>query len=351
MWRETRTGDMTPLCGRVAGAVLATIRRQLGYTQEQLAERLEVSPVTLQTWERGAKPLVNLPHVRLHQLRRRLVILGAPEDLLRIWDTALQVDNVLAQIDSPDPDDHPLAFTVPTRAMTELLAWPLFGAVPRGLAGTPARLDVARGERQSVLSALRAVAERAVGRTERHAMLRRQVRFLLARDPASRDWVAHQQPTDVRPRDLGEWTPAWPLARSAAVTAATAGDLDLIRAFIATGLSTDTGIAANLRYWAYWVGEIPELWDADAAMTRAGTSGWSGELLLGSLLDGVLNAPYRDLSAQTLWALLRVRKRLASDPAWTRPIQQAVQRALDSGHLDDSSARKLDAVNYTLEVA
>lgn len=351
MSRETRIADMPPLCGRVAGALLATIRRQLHYTQEQLAERLGVSTATLQTWERGAIPLVNLAHVRLHQLRRRLVLLGAREDLLRTWDTALQVDNVLAQIDSPDPDDHPLAFTVPTRAMTDLLAWPLFGAVPPSLASTPARLDVALGERQSALAALRAVAERAVGSTERHAMLRRQVGFLLARDPASWNWLAHDHPTALRAGALTEWTPAWPVARSAAVTAATAGDLDPMQNFIAAGLSSDIGIAANLRYWAYWVGEVPELWDADAAMTRAGTNGWSGELLLGSLLDGILNAPYRDLSAQTLWALLRVRKRLASDPAWTGRIRQAVQRALDSGRLDDSSARKLDAVNYTLEVA
>jgi transcriptional regulator with XRE-family HTH domain len=351
MSRPAHSAAASPLYGRVAGALLATIRTYIGYTQDQLAERLNLSTNTLSTWERGTTPIANLSHVRLEQLRRRLLILGAPADLLRAWDSALRVDGVLAELAIPDPDEHPLAYTVPDRAMTELLAWPLTGAVPRALANVGAHLDVPRGERAAAAAALRAVADRATAQTERHAMLRRQVGYLLAGDPGSREWLAHHNGHHGFPAALDRWTPSWALARSAAVTAAAAGDLDPMRHFIDSGLATDLGRAANLRYWAYWVGEVAEVWHSDRAMTDAGTGGWSGEVLLASLLEGVVHAPYRDLSAETLWTLLRVRKRLASHPVWADRIRHAVCRALDDRLVGDPSARKLEAVHYTTEVA
>jgi DNA-binding XRE family transcriptional regulator len=67
------------LGGRVGGAVLAAIRTQISATQEELAERTGVSPTTVQAWERGRKPLVNMPFARLRNLRRDLEAAGAPQ--------------------------------------------------------------------------------------------------------------------------------------------------------------------------------------------------------------------------------------------------------------------------------
>ncbi|MGH8880253.1 MAG: helix-turn-helix domain-containing protein, partial [Stackebrandtia sp.] len=53
------TGGETEVAGRVAGAVLAAIRVQLGRTQEQLATELSVGLTTIQAWESGRRPLIN----------------------------------------------------------------------------------------------------------------------------------------------------------------------------------------------------------------------------------------------------------------------------------------------------
>src|ERR1700743_201769 len=96
------------LAGRVGGAVLATMRTRIPLTQEDLAERLQVSPTTVQAWERGRKPLINMPFARLQNLRRELDSVGAAPGLLRLWDKALEADVILATLDTPDPERHPL---------------------------------------------------------------------------------------------------------------------------------------------------------------------------------------------------------------------------------------------------
>jgi DNA-binding transcriptional regulator YiaG len=51
-------------------------------TQEDLARCLEVSPTTVQAWEKGRKPLVNAPFARLQNLRRELRAADADPGLL-----------------------------------------------------------------------------------------------------------------------------------------------------------------------------------------------------------------------------------------------------------------------------
>ena len=192
------------LAGRVGGAVLAAIRRRIPMTQDDLASRLEVSLTTVQAWERGRKPLVSAPFARLQNLRRELRAAGADPGLLWLWDKALPVDVILAALDTPAPGRHPLALVVPDRTTTELLAWPLSGLPPRQLADTNATLAVGRGELDTVTASLREVAERAAGDGEQSSMLRRQVKYLLAKssnDPVARQWVADtelQRPSVTR---------------------------------------------------------------------------------------------------------------------------------------------------------
>lgn len=338
------------LAGRVGGAVLAAIRRHIPLTQEELARRLDVSLTTVQAWEQGRKPLVNAPFARLQNLRREMRAAGADPGLLWLWDRALPVDVMLAALDTPEPERHPLALVVPDRTTTELLAWPLSGEPPRQLADTNAVVAVGRGELDLVTASLRDVAERANGDGEQSSMLRRQVKFLLAKssnDPVARQWVADTELRDLRsPGKLGEWTPRWAVARSAAFAAAQAGDLDPIHRFIDRGLSDDQLMNANLNYWAYWVGEHPAPWNGDSAMTETGDEEWSGARLLASLLHGIVNAPYRDMSAHSLWALLLYKRQLAASPRWQPHIRAAIAQALDAGILTDSARQRLEQVDY-----
>jgi transcriptional regulator with XRE-family HTH domain len=338
------------LAGRVGGAVLAAIRRRIPMTQEELAARLDVSLTTVQAWEKGRKPLVNVPFARLQDLRCELRAAGADPGLLWLWDKALPVDVMLAALDTSEPERHPLALVVPDRTTTELLAWPLSGQPPRQLAGTNTVLAVGRGELDAVTSSLREVAERANGDGEQPSMLWRQAKFLLAKssnDPVARQWAADTELRDLRsPGNLEEWTPRWPVARSAAFAAAQAGDLDPIHRFIDQGLSTDRLVSANLNYWAYWVGEYSAPWNGDSAMTGTGDEEWIGTRLLGTLLDGIVNAPYRDMSAHSLWALLLFQRQLAASPRWQPQIRVAVTRALDAGILADSARQRLEQVDY-----
>jgi transcriptional regulator with XRE-family HTH domain len=337
------------LAGRVGGAVLAAMRAQIPMTQEELAERLRVSLSTVQAWERGRKPLVNVPYTRLQSLHREMDAAGASPDLLALWDKALGADVVLAALDTPDPERHPLALVVPDRTATELLAWPLSGQLPRQLAKTKADLAVGHGELAVVTAALREAADRAGGDGEQPGMLRRQVKYLLAQadDPAARQWAADAELSDLRaPGNLRQWTPGWAVARSAAHTAAAAGDLDPIHRFIDRGLIDDRLINANLNYWAYWAGEYPAPWHGDSAMTQPGDDAWSGTRLLGTLLRGIVHAPYRDLCALSLWALLLRRRHLAASPQRRTQIESAVSQALQAGGLAPSARQCLEQVNY-----
>lgn len=347
--RRSLSTDEVDLSGRVSGAVLAVVRRHAGFTQERLAERLGVGLTTLQAWESGRNPLPRLPYGRLRQVRRSLAAAGAEHRLLRTWDAALDADSVLADIDTADPSEHPLAHIVPDRAATDLLAWPLTGQPPRALAGEDITLNVGRGERAAAAAALRRVVDADDAPEPESAMLRRQVVYLVVDDPASQEWLAEQRRRDAaRARDLRTWSPEWPVARSAAVTAAVAGNLDPLRRFLAEGLADDATIAANLNYWAYWAGELPETWSADGLMLEP--AGWPGERLLETLLDGIDGAPYADLAAHTLWALLRARRQLAAAPAWRSRIAATVRRALDAGQLADSARVLLEQINYMMMV-
>src|SRR6266581_4932736 len=95
-----------------------------------------------------------------------------------------------------------------------------------------------------------------------------------------------------------------------------------------------SAITANLQYWAYWVGEIPVLWSADTDMLEA--QHYSGEVLLGSLITGLESAPYRDLCACTIWALLVHRPRLVENVALTQRLRSAIASVISAASELDS---------------
>ncbi len=343
------TAGADEVVGRVAGAVLAAIRVQIGPTQEELAEQLQVGLSTVQAWESGRRPLIRASFQDVQRLHRRLRFNGAPPGLLHVLDQALLADSIYNDIATGAAGEHPLSLVVPDRTLTELLAWPLAGPTPRQLPPR-ARLHVAPAVRDAVAADLRNAADQhAPG--ERGAMVHRQVKFLVADNAASQDWLRERAAADVRAQpDLRSWSPYWAVARSQAVSSAHDGDLEPLRWFIRNGLSDDVGIQANLNYWAYWVGEHTAPWSADADMTRP-TDPWSGERLLDSLTAGAVHAPYRELCAHALWSLLRHRRHLLRRPQVADRVEAAAARALDVAGLDGAAARRLEQVRYLAESA
>lgn len=344
---STLTAGADEIGGRIGGAVLAAVRGGLGLTQESLAERLQVGLSTVQAWESGRRPLVNASYQDLQRLSRRLRLDGAAPALVHVLDQALLADSIYLDMAAAEVREHPLALIVPDRTLTELLSWPLTGTPPRSLQGTKARLHAGGGVRDGVAASLRAAADRS-GANERGAMLRRQVKFLVADNPASADWLREQAAADIRCHtELRNWSPQWAVARSQAVASAHTGDLDPLRRFIDRGLSDDSLIDANLNYWAYWVGEHTAAWTDDSDMIRPAE--WTGERLLSSLLDGVVHAPYRELCAQALWALLRRRGHLLHGDGVAGRVTEAADVALSGTELDEGSRRRLEQVRYLAE--
>lgn len=340
------TASESPIAGRIAGAVLAAIRGAAGLTQQGLAEAMQVSLGTVQGWESGRRPLINLPMARFSKLRRILQLSTASSAHLAVLSEALQADEILTEAGTEDPVVHPLSLVVPNRLLTELLAWPMTGSPPRQLSGTKARLDVAPAERDHLAAVLRSVADRA-DRGVEGAMLRRQAQYFVAEHEESAGWSAQMRAADVRAsRDIREWTPEWAVTRSRAISAAAAGDLDPLQRFIEHGLGTEQATRANLAYWAYWVGEIPHQWTSDADMLTDGQP-WSGELLLDSLLDGLESAPYRDLCAHALHALIPYRRGLER-PDLRQRVLETIDRTTSSNEFTRDSIRKLDQLSYAL---
>jgi len=68
--------------------------------------------------------------------------------------------------------------------------------------------------------------------------------------------------------------------------------------------------------------------------------------MLGTLLRGIVHAPYRDLCAHTLWALLLLRRPQLISPQQLPAIKAAVSQALAAGDLAPSAHQRLEQVSY-----
>lgn len=141
--------------------------------------------------------------------------------------------------------------------------------------------------------------------------------------------LAHQQATE-RP---GGWLIDWLNARSVAAVAARQGDRERMGSFIDTVLlDDDRGEAANLNYWAHWVGESRHLELSDDFIASREPGPWPGDKLLAHLAHGM--APHHgfvDLTVHSLWSLLAIQLNLLKSGA-ASPDEPHMPAATQAGN-------------------
>ncbi|WP_190198647.1 helix-turn-helix transcriptional regulator [Streptomyces djakartensis] len=348
--------------GLVSGYTFRVIREQLGRTQDDVAERLEVSPDTIAGWESGPRPLPALPVGQMLVHRHRLMQMGTSPALLKALERATEADVLLAgALDEETPaDQSPLGAWVMRRDLVEVLAWPLTRVAPQPIRDLPAPRRPRRGPVPSApelpatdlrrfFARMRETAEQA--RREEQFLLRRQALHLSGYDDQAdtSEWLAHQQAME-RP---GGWLVDWLNARSVAAVAARQGDRERMGHFIDTVLlDDDRGEAANLNYWAYWVGESHHLELSDDFIASHEPGHWPGDKLLSHLANGL--APqlgYVELTIHSLWSLLAIRPHLLKSGAATRALRDRLPVMLDSQGLSARARRELDSIRYAIRLA
>ncbi|MEV0262544.1 helix-turn-helix transcriptional regulator [Streptomyces sp. NPDC050617] len=364
--RQTLTGGQgvtgRPRAGVVSGYVIRVIREQLGLTQEEAAEQLRVSADTIAGWESGRRSLTAVPVGQMLAHRHRLMRIGAAPAILQALDRALEADVLLAGAldDGARVEDSPLGAWVMQRDLVEMLAWPLdhippqpvrdLPAAPRRRRGpAPAGPELSASDRTRFFTRMRRTAEQARG--EDQFLLRRQALYLSGYDdrPDTAEWLAHQQAAE-RP---GDWLTRWLNSRSVAAVSARQGDRDRMSHFIDTALlGDDAGEAANLNYWAYWVGETAHRELSDRFIAARALGPWPGARLLAHLVQGL--APqhgYVDLNIHSVWSLLQVRPGLLRSGAAGRALCDRLPVMLDGRELSARGRRELESIRYAIRLA
>lgn len=341
--------------GVVAGAALRAARQELRLSQLELAALLQVDLNTIRAWEIGRRPLANIKTATLRGVLWRLRHAGASDAALRRLDVAVDVDVVLGLLledgHGAEPLAHPLASWVSTREWTALLS----------LAFEGREALLAPVDRARVFEGLRAASEATRGSEDPAAvLLRRQTAYMLgAWDPGSAGWLADMERLElqVARRRPGDWTPSWVACRSFAVAHANAGDPEHLRKFIDGMADDDRLVAADLAYWAYWIGAGPAAGHAttDEFMIEGGLQAWDQAALLRHLTKQLAGTPpHLELTVHSLWALLGRRPRLLEEsPDDARLLERVAAMLLDGEHdvdLGRRARREIDQLNYAARI-
>ncbi|MBT2491697.1 XRE family transcriptional regulator [Streptomyces sp. ISL-96] len=350
--------------GVIAGFVLRMARESVPHTQVGMAEALGVDLGTVQGWESGRRALANMKAGALLDLRRRLPALGADPAIVGLLDAAMDADRIIsACIEPAEPEGlHPLAGWVHTRDTAHMLAWAINGTTPPALDGrvpaarrgpvAPAPLLGAQ-DRMMFFDRLRDTAESATRQGERGILLHRQALYLTSYDRSTEAVSWTVQALHARRGVLAArgWTPHWAEARSTAAALARLGDPQPLLDFIERSMADDDdGEAANLNYWAYWLGALPVAQADDRFMRDRNLSGWDPITLLRGLVHGLHQAPgYVDLYVHSLWALLTAYPWLpqASGPLVCE-LEKRTGQFLDGGGISTRSRRELVTIHYVL---
>ncbi|MFE6865135.1 helix-turn-helix domain-containing protein [Kitasatospora sp. NPDC057692] len=357
--------------GAIAGHLFKVIREQIPRTQEELAEELGVDKSTLQGWESGRRPLSSTKAGNLVAMRRRLMLLGGPPGLVDMLATAMDADLLLGEILGADTTtarlrEHPLAGWVLTRDTTHMIGWAVSGVLP-GVVAPYATTPIARrgpvssspllepALRARFFQKLRSASEAAERAGPDSALLRRQAWYLSSYDSGwdASDWFEGSRRRGALTATAG-WSPHWAEARSVAASLARQGDPTLLRDFIERSIANhDRAEAANLNYWAHWLGLDRRPQRDDCFMTEHSRPAWDASALLRELavrLDRAVE--YTDLYVHSVWALILSRRNLVdSDPYVARELAGRVGVVLDDGALSSESRRKLECVYYGLRAS
>ncbi|MEV0437816.1 XRE family transcriptional regulator [Streptomyces spectabilis] len=350
--------------GFIAGFVLRLTRESVPFTQAGFAEALGVDLATVQGWESGRRPLANMKANALLTLRRRLPALGAAPSVVALLDPAMDADRIIgAALEPPELGQaHPLSEWVHTRDTAHMIAWAVNGTTPPALAdrpNPPRRGAVSSapllsvGDRTTLFEHLRSAADGASRIGEEGVLLHRQALYLSSydRSPDAMLWTA--QALHARRDALAAhgWTPRWAEARSTAAALARLGDPEPLIVFIDRAMADDdTAEAANLNYWAYWLGALPQSQADDHFMVDRSLSAFDPVTLLRRLNRGLHQAPgYVDLYVHSLWALLTAHPWLPlASPETADTLGEQAIELLDGDRISARAKRELGAVHYVL---
>jgi transcriptional regulator with XRE-family HTH domain len=354
--------------GIVSGFVLKLARQPAGLTQEKLAEALSVDVGTVQGWESGRRPLAAMNTGGFLQLCSRLSRLGAPASTGRRLREAVEADQVLstgiaAGATWVEVDLHPLAASVHRRTIMNLITWPITGRLPPHLREYTAAEVRRRGpappcpvlgmdERTRFLDHLLTVAERTPQDNE--PLLRRQAVYLLGFDgrPDTIAWLGAESKRIGRQRVHQNDVSGILELRSASIALACAGDPTLLHDLV-EHLTDSRACAANLNYWAHWIGEIDSDQSSDEFMLEAHTQSWTGVRLLGHLTTRLEpESHHLPLNLYTLHSLVASRPSLlAGRPDVRASLAEGFARLASTDCLTRIGRDHLAGLQYALRLA